>query len=234
MHWLWVMKATFDGCGLKKNLTMRWGMTVMQQIILESRCFGQLHIFIVSSAGEWLQWASINSWTKLKDSWQAFLRPPSKGTALESGSMHHVSPFGGLRRVNHTELWPCGKMYLNNSNNLFFFFFFSYHCMKCQEMKTPTSDQTNKTENGYCLFFLTRTGTTQVFILTIITTDVLCIVPITHDYTSTLEHRASCRVCRTNSANPKSLWLWAQPLTLAAPFPTPAPFSRLRNSTGHL
>lgn len=80
MHWLWVMKATFDGCGLKKNLTMRWGMTVMQQIILESRCFG--HIFIVSSAGEWLQWASINSWTKLKDSDRHSCAPQAKAPLL--------------------------------------------------------------------------------------------------------------------------------------------------------
>lgn len=213
---------------------MRWGMTVMQQIILESQCFGQLHIFIVSSAGEWLQWASINSWTKLKDSDRHSCDPQAKAPLLSQvpciTSVHLVVCVEWIIQ----NCGPVERCTWTTATTFFFFLFFSYRCIKCQEMKTPTSDQTNKTENGYSLFFLTRTGTTQVFILTIITTDVLCIVPITHDYTSTLEHRASCRVCRTNSANPKSLWLWAQPLTLAAPFPTPAPFSRLRNSTGHL
>lgn len=34
------------------------------------------------------------------------------------------------------------------------------NCIKCQEMKTPTSDQTNKTENCCCcLFSLPKTGT---------------------------------------------------------------------------
>lgn len=109
-------------------------------------------------------------------------------------------------------------------------FLFIYRCMKWQELKTPTSDQTNWT-----FFFLERNNQGFYSYHNYHWRSLNeCLLPTTKHCASTPERRASCGVCKTDSSNPQSLWLGAQPLNLAAPSATPAPFSRGRNSTGHL
>lgn len=135
-------------------------------------------------------------------------------------------------QVNHSELWLCGKMYMNNSNSLFLTTALNgrkwKHLQVTKLIRLTTVAVlffffSNSNNPGFCSYHNYHWRSLRE-----------CLLHTTKHCASTLEHRANRRVCKAHSSNPQSLWLGAQPLMLAAPSPIPAPFLRLRNYTANL